>query len=221
MLIGPDAPLALAGPRMTRPPRCTTSTSRTTPEYATVDGKLSQNAYLTAVDRCRGGAQGIIIALGAASAPRRHAPTSTPALAHACLHSPYNKLASAARGCSSATSPTRPPGLDFDARGAGLPLRDVATCNSDRAAESAFRAMVDGRFKAMCGPSDTISRAVGNCYTAAVYMNLLSLVANVGAALEEGPRAFSLEQLLAYFRMVTKQSYDEAGAGARTWRGSC
>ena len=61
---------------------------------------------------------------------------------------------------------------------------DVAATLTDRAAESAFRAVADGRFKAMCGPSDTISRAVGNCYTAAVYMNLLSLVANVGAALE-------------------------------------
>ena len=30
----------------------------------------------------------------------------------------------------------------------------------------------------MCAPSDTISRRVGNCYTAAVYMNLLSLVCN-------------------------------------------
>ena len=29
-----------------------------------------------------------------------------------------------------------------------------------------------------------VSRAVGNCYTAAVYMNLLSLVSNLGAELE-------------------------------------
>ena len=53
MLVGPDAPLVMAGPRATHAfevydfykPRGDT-------EYATVDGKLSQDAYLASVDTC-------------------------------------------------------------------------------------------------------------------------------------------------------------------------
>ena len=41
----------------------------------------------------------------------------------------------------------------------------------------------DSRFVSKLGPTHTISQQVGNCYTGAVYMNLLSLVSNVGAGL--------------------------------------
>ena len=183
MLIGPDAPLALAGPRMTHAAEVYDFYKPNHSEYATVDGKLSQNAYLTAVDRCWAGLKAKL-ALGAAGA--RGGRPDVDAFAHACLHSPYNKLVQ--KGFARlllgdfADAPDRPEFAAAEVQAfRGV---DVAATLTDRAAESAFRAVADGRFKAMCGPSDTISRAVGNCYTAAVYMNLLSLVANVGAALE-------------------------------------
>ena len=34
------------------------------------------------------------------------------------------------------------------------------------------------RYAKMCSPCHTITKSVGNCYTGAVYMNLLSLVSN-------------------------------------------
>ena len=53
----------------------------------------------------------------------------------------------------------------------------------DRDAEKVLKRLSEPRWKAMCSAGHTISKAVGNCYTAAVYMNLLSLVSNVGDAL--------------------------------------
>lgn len=92
MLIGPDAPLAVVGPR------CTHATEvydfykpRGDTEYATVDGKLSQGAYLTAVDKCWVGLKAKLDAAAAElgqTAPR----TSLDSFDFACLHSPYNKL---------------------------------------------------------------------------------------------------------------------------------
>lgn len=60
----------------------------------------------------------------------------------------------------------------------------AANSVNDRESEKPLRRLSEGRYKAMCTAGHTISRQVGNCYTAAVYMNLLSLVSNVGDALE-------------------------------------
>jgi len=83
---GADAPLVLSGPRHTHAvevydfykPRGDT-------EYATVDGKLSQNAYLTAVDTCWAG-------LKSKLARAKGGDFSLDSFDYVCMHSPYNKL---------------------------------------------------------------------------------------------------------------------------------
>jgi hydroxymethylglutaryl-CoA synthase len=132
MLIGPDAPLAIVGPRCThavevRPTRAlrcgqcallrplrTIRSLRRAPrrrsrrvarrsqvydfykprgdtEYAMVDGKLSQAAYLTAVDECWAGLKSKLNA--AAGETGLVLPNSSlDGFDYACMHSPYNKL---------------------------------------------------------------------------------------------------------------------------------
>ena len=65
MLIGADAPLALIGPRATRAVEVYDfyKPSGTT-EYASVDGKLSQSAYIASVDVCWAGLKKKLTAAG-------------------------------------------------------------------------------------------------------------------------------------------------------------
>ena len=176
MLIGPDAPLALSGARAThavevydfyKPSGAT--------EYATVDGKLSQNAYLTAVDKC-----------WALLKAKRGKAAALDEFGYVCMHSPYNKLVQ--KGFARLLLGDFLSDADAAEFGgeAVQKYRDATAESlvSDRDAEKVFVGLSAERFKAKCSPSDTISRQVGNCYTGALYMNLLSLVSNVGAALE-------------------------------------
>ena len=184
MLIGPDAPLTFRGPRCTHAaevwdfykPRGDT-------EYPTVDGKLSQTAYLTAVDECWAGLKAKIDRAAADSA----APSaSLENFDYACLHSPYNKLvqkgfARLVAGDLHAQPQRSEWCSDPEAQKWAAVPPSVSV--SDRDAEKFFQRFADGRWQAMCSAGHTISKAVGNCYTAAVYMNLLSLVSNLGDAL--------------------------------------
>lgn len=189
MLVGPDAPLAIVGPRATHAfevydfykPRGDT-------EYATVDGKLSQDAYLTSVDLCWSRLKRKLSSSPAAAAKVGLAAGSTADLGsfdYVCMHSPYNKLVQ--KGFARlvygdfADAPSAP---RFEGDAQKFAGKSAAETVSDRDAEKVFAALSKPDFAAKCSPSDTISRQVGNCYTAAVYMNLLSLVSSRGAALE-------------------------------------
>ena len=103
------------------------------------------------------------------------------------------------------------PGLDFDIPRLTkfmLVSAYLATCNSEAVDRRLFGHMVEGR---RAGTS-AVGTAGGKRRRGALSADRQQEAA-ASAALE-GPRAFSLERLLAYFRMVTKQSYDEAGAGS-------
>ena len=84
----------------------------------------------------------------------------------------------------------------------------LATCNSEAVDKRLFGHMVEGR---RAGTS-AINGVGGKRRRGALSADRQQEAAATAAL--EGPRAFSLERLLAYFRMVTKQSYDEAGAGS-------
>lgn len=188
MLVGPDAPLALAGPRATHAfevydfykPRGDT-------EYATVDGKLSQEAYLTSVDTCWARLKSKL-APAAARAQVGLPPQGALDLScfdYVCMHSPYNKLvqkgfARLVYGDFSA-DPASPRFEGEPQRWAG---KTPAETVNDRDVEKCFAAVSKSDFAAKCSPTDAASRQVGNCYTAAVYMNLLSLVCGLGKGLE-------------------------------------
>ena len=174
MLIGPDAPLAISGPRATHSvevydfykPRGDT-------EYATVDGKLSQAAYLTAVDRTWARLKAKLDADSADDGAR----TTLDSFGYVCMHSPYQKLVQkgfARLLCGDfIDAPDAPEFADGAQRWRGVPAAQTV---SDRDAEKCFMALAKRRFDSKCAPTSTVSAAVGNCYTAAVYLNLLSLV---------------------------------------------
>eukprot|EP00316_Scyphosphaera_apsteinii_P011947 CAMPEP_0119305214 /NCGR_PEP_ID=MMETSP1333-20130426/6262_1 /TAXON_ID=418940 /ORGANISM="Scyphosphaera apsteinii, Strain RCC1455" /LENGTH=416 /DNA_ID=CAMNT_0007308247 /DNA_START=27 /DNA_END=1274 /DNA_ORIENTATION=- len=175
MLIGPDAPLCVSGLRATHAvevydfykPRGDT-------EYATVDGKLSQAAYLSAVDHCYAGLK-----------KKQQLTRGIDSFDYVCMHSPYNKLVQ--KGFARilyvdfADSPELEEFSGDAQRWRGVPAE--ATLN-DRDTEKCFVGLSKQRFATKCSPSDSISRQIGNSYTAAVYMNLLSLVCNVSSGLE-------------------------------------
>ena len=187
MLVGPDAPLSFSGF-----PRSTHATEtydfykpRGDTEYPTVDGKLSQTAYLTAVDECWAGLKAKLDAqaAAAASSAKLAAPTSLDSFDYALLHSPYNKLVQKGFARLLAddlrSDPSRPEWAS-DAEAQKWAKVAAAESVGDRAAEKPLQKLADSRWKRMCDAGHTLSKQVGNCYTAALYMNLLSLVSNVG-----------------------------------------
>ena len=169
-----------------------------TSEYPAVDGKLSQGCYLQAVDDCYSGALRRLEAArgGAAGAPLQ----LEQAFDFLAFHSPYNKLVqqsfrrmlfndarrAAARGAA------LPPHLAALAPFAELP---AAQTLANRDLDKALAPLGVEAYQRMVGPSETLSKAVGNTYTGALHLNLLSLVgsAAAGGAKLEGKRvgAFS------------------------------
>ena len=147
MLIGPDAPLAMVGPRMTHAaevydfykPRGDT-------EYATVDGKLSQGAYLT-VDECWDTKAKLSHAAASAGG------VNLDSFRYACLHSPYNKLVQkgfARLLCGDlAADPGRPEwAADAEAqKWAKVPSQESAHL---REAEKPAPPPLEARYDAMC-----------------------------------------------------------------------
>jgi hydroxymethylglutaryl-CoA synthase len=105
---------------------------------------------------------------------------------YACLHSPYNKLVQKgfARmvGGDLASEPSRPEwSADAEAqKWAKVPASESV---NDREAEKAYRRLAEPLWGPMCSDTHTLSKQIGNCYTAAVYMNLISLVSNRAAEL--------------------------------------
>jgi hydroxymethylglutaryl-CoA synthase len=188
MLVGPDAPLPLAGPRATHAfevydfykPRGDT-------EYAIVDGKLSQEAYLTSVDMCWARLKSKLVPAAARAQVGLppHGAIDLSCFDYVCMHSPYNKLVQ--KGFARLVygdffaDPASPRFEGELQIWAGKPPAETV---SDRDVEKCFVTVSKPDFAAKCRPTDTASRQVGNCYTAAVYMNLLSVVCGQGKGLE-------------------------------------
>ena len=103
------------------------------------------------------------------------------------------------------------PGLDFDIPRLTkfmLVSAYLATCNGEAVDRRLFGHMVEGR------RAGTSAHGGGGGKRRRGALSADRQQEAAASAALEGPRAFSLERLLAYFRMVTKQSYDEAGAGS-------
>jgi len=145
-------------------------------EYATVDGKLSQWAYLSSVDTCYQRYK------EKHAAKHGGAPVTLEHFDFFAFHAPYNKLVQ--KGFLRLAY--------LDARAAGhsapahmqefveLPLQDTY---ESRELETATRATADPVFKARVLPCCTINQSIGNCYTGSVYSSLLSAVTEGGEAL--------------------------------------
>ncbi|KAG7381005.1 hypothetical protein PHYPSEUDO_006558 [Phytophthora pseudosyringae] len=177
MLIGPDAPMVLD---------CRTKATHATnvwdfykpnvsSEYPTVDGKLSNSCYLHALDEC----YRLFCKKSEAVGGKE---TGVASVDYAVFHSPYNKLVqkSFARllfldsrrqlndGDEAAKEKFAPL-----SKWANTPLEDTL---NDRELDLAVRGVAKEDFKTKVSPSCITSQQVGNCYTAAVYMNLATLV---------------------------------------------
>lgn len=200
MLIGPDAVLVLD-------PAARASTSANqydfykpvkggASEYPEVDGKLSQTCYLAALDECY---QRLAAKL---AAPRNGAEPCGLSLDagvdRVVMHSPYNKLVQkglarlafmdlrrAAAAGQDPAAKALSAGLEADAAEllagwCGKPLEESYTC---RPLEMAARALAAPAYATKARPSERLSQELGNCYTASLYMNIISLVSSEGAAL--------------------------------------
>ena len=192
MLIGADAPLVLSGPRATHARECYDFYKpRGDTEFATVDGKLSQSAYLTAVDETWAKLKAKADEAAAAAAGGEGGELlSLDWYDHVLMHSPYNKLVQ--KGFARLLNgdmldePTRPEWaatVGAEALGA-WPTTPARESVSDREAEKVLRKLSESRWERMTGAGHLLSKNVGNSYTAALYMNLLSLVAAEGENLD-------------------------------------
>mmetsp|Transcript_104832 Transcript_104832/g.302424 ORF Transcript_104832/g.302424 Transcript_104832/m.302424 type:complete len:395 (-) Transcript_104832:879-2063(-) len=181
MLIGPDAPLPFeSGLRATHAIDCYDfyKPSANHNEYALVDGKLSQSAYLTCVDKCY---QRYVEKAMA----RTGEVVTASSFDYLCFHSPYHKLvqkgytrlaymdylksptSEAFAGVSEEMSPAS---MTYEK---SLESRDL---------DAAFRPIAAAGFSSAVGPTSYLSKNIGNCYTGAVFFNLLSLVNDVAEA---------------------------------------
>ncbi|CAN0099318.1 unnamed protein product [Ectocarpus sp. 6 AP-2014] len=181
MLVGPDAPLVLEpGLRSTHSRDAYDFYKPKHSEYAEVDGRLSQSVYLESVDKCYAGfrakaaarqerlaASGVTQSGGATTPP---AAVTVDSFDFVSLHAPYNKLVQ----------------KGFARSAEGWRTVELGGTYADREIDAAFRKASAGDFKARCLPASTVSREVGNCYTASVFAGLVSVVADKGTALEDG-----------------------------------
>ena len=185
-LVGLDAPLSLV-------PRTRSSHSvdvydfykpHMTSEYPAVDGKLSQSCYLQAVDDCYTGTMARLEAAANGGAP--FARGVEDAFDYVAFHSPYNKLVQQsfrrmlfndARRAAARGAPL-PAGLAPLAPFASLP---AAQTLANRDLDKALAPLGAEAYARMVGPSEALSKGVGNTYTGALHLNLLSLVGSAAA----------------------------------------
>jgi len=175
MLIGPDAPLALEpGLRASHVIDCYDFYKPHHSEYPMVDGKLSQAAYLGCVDACYRGYK--------AKAARRGEKVTVDSFDYVCMHSPYHKLVQ--KGFARflymdfLDDPTQE-GFSEVQHLSGDKVDYNASLES-REVDAAFREVSASSYREKILPSSFVSKEVGNCYTGAVFMNLLSLISDVG-----------------------------------------
>jgi hydroxymethylglutaryl-CoA synthase len=146
-------------------------------EYASVDGKLSQWAYLNSVDMCYQRYKTKYEAKNMNTIDATH-------FDYFAFHSPYNKLVQKGFGRI----------VYMDARNAGtdaneslLPFSSLPLENTyeSRDLEVAVRAVADPLFKERVMPCCVINQNIGNCYTGSVYSSLLSCITERGTELHD------------------------------------
>ena len=196
ILIGPDAVLAME-PGV-RASHCKDISDFYKPyhsEYAAVDGKLSQWAYLSSVDACWTGFR-----KNAGGISAEHCDFFA-------FHTPYNKLVQ--KGFSrivymdAREMASPPPEI---APFVAVPLEDTY---ESREIEAAARHISQSLFLSRVMPSCCINQKVGNCYTGSVYAALLSLVCEKGQELEGkrvGLFSYGSGSVATFFSLVGRQA---------------
>jgi len=151
-LIAPNAPLVLEPIRATCALDVWDFYKPYHSEYAAVDGKLSQAAYLRSVDECW------------RRFKDKDEATSLSDFAYCCFHAPYNKLVQKgfARLFRDDVEPFSGPG-------------DYEASLADKAYDAALRKASKDLYLQKVAPTTTIPTHTGNAYTASLYLGLASL----------------------------------------------
>ncbi|CAH1772639.1 unnamed protein product [Owenia fusiformis] len=178
MLVGPNAPIVLErGLRGThmqhaydfyKPDMAS--------EYPVVDGKLSIQCYLGALDKCYSYYKDKWRAKNKDS--QTFSLSDTDAIV---FHSPYCKLVQKSLARLFMNDFLSDPSPDYQHKYPGLEaFRDVKLCDTyfDRDVEKAFMAASKGSFEAKTKPSLLLATNVGNMYTPSLYGGLVSFLAS-------------------------------------------
>ncbi|DBA00803.1 TPA: hypothetical protein N0F65_004708 [Lagenidium giganteum] len=179
MLIGADAPLVIDSSTRTTHSSHFWDFYKPDPyvEFPTVDGQGSQACYLGALDDCY---ERFSIKQ---MRKRKCGSFSIADMDHAVFHSPYNKLVQKSFSRLAFLDARRnqdDPKYEKLAKWMNVPLESTLT---DRELDLATRDLSKNLHSKMVEPACQSSKKLGNCYTASVYMNLATLVDEVGADL--------------------------------------
>eukprot|EP00624_Nannochloropsis_granulata_P007034 evm.model.NODE_5962_length_8616_cov_28.606546.2 len=176
LLVGPDAPLVIDSKL-----RATHASNtwdffkpKFASEYPEVDGKMSKECYLRALDDC-------YLRFAGKQEEAFGKPFCADEIDYFCFHHPYNKLVQKAFGRLFYMDTRRGKlkktvGEEWGSLEpwAATPLEETY---DDRDLESLLRGLSHDRFSKRVGPSCLVSMQVGNTYTASVYMNVVCLIA--------------------------------------------
>jgi hydroxymethylglutaryl-CoA synthase len=177
MLIGADAPLVVeTGVRSSHSLDVYDFYKPHHSEYAAVDGKLSQWAYLSSCDMTY---QRYIQKW---AAKHDGEVVNVNHFDYFAFHSPYNKLVQKGFGRLFYTD-ARQPGAKADESLAPFTDLELSKTYESRELEMALRGAAATDFKSKVMPCCKINQNVGNCYTGSVYSSLLSVVCDQGASL--------------------------------------
>lgn len=180
ILLGPDAPLAIEpGVRASHVLDVYDFYKPSYSEYALVDGKLSQWAYLSSVDSCYQRYKSKY-----SKKYPNAAPITMDHFDYFAFHSPYNKLVQKGFArlsyIDSLTSSSEeyqsiPPEIK------ALPIKDTY---ESRDIETVFRNLSATRYNDKVMPCCKINQNIGNTYTGSVFSSLLSVICDQGEALD-------------------------------------
>ena len=149
-------------------------------EYALVDGRLSQKAYLSSVDMCYSRYK----AKTAKKYPSLP-PVTVNSFDYFAFHSPYNKLVQKGFGRLYYVDSQDPSCSDTKVMSTLTPLQTVSIEDSyeNKDIDTALRTISSNRFHSTVLPCCNISRNIGNCYTASVFACLLGILVEQGEGL--------------------------------------
>ena len=172
MLIGPDAPLAIEpGVRSSHMMDIYDFYKPYHSEYAAVDGKLSQWAYLSSVDTCYERYKTKHL-----NKNKESKRIKNDHFDYFVFHSPYNKLVQKGFTRIFYTDFLGDPSDPQYVSLAAYSQLSREESYESRELESALKGLSNERFKNAVMPCCKVNQEVGNCYTGSVFAGLLSLL---------------------------------------------
>ncbi|TMW55756.1 hypothetical protein Poli38472_010638 [Pythium oligandrum] len=180
MLIGPNAPLVVENRTRTTHASHIWDFFKPNPstEFPTVDGQHSLACYMRALDDCY-----LRFCQKNERLSGSSAAFNVSSLDYAVFHSPYNKQVQKSISRLCFLDYRRQPLVEDDStltKWRDMPLEQTYT---DRELDLTARKVSAEIYKKMAVPCHSVTKRLGNCYTASVYINLATIVHTQAAAL--------------------------------------